>query len=199
MQFCPKCQTKLKKLHDSSICPECNKERFSAERCQFFASPRHANMRANSWDRNFKEIQEISRLTFTPNTDVVFSIATRFNFEKVIYLNRQSTPKSTQGFKDDGVRIPHDQIENMASCLRNIEKKYQNFDEFEPMFRLEVGPNTDVVVSWKKINGQRRVFLNYRSQPNKNYDYDAHGVTFPFTMIEQVITELWKIKPILEH
>lgn len=200
MQFCPKCSSKLKKLHDNLSCPECDKEKFNTETVQFFLSPRHANMKSRSWDRHFKEIHEIKRLTFTPNTDVVISIATRFNFEKVAYMNRQSIQESTQGFKDDGVRIPYEQIDNLVFCLKNIENRCEKFKAFSPIFRLEVGPNTDVVVSWKESAiDDKRVFLNYRSQPSKNFDYEAHGVTFPFQLITQIIEELWKIKPMIEN
>ncbi len=200
MQFCPKCQSKLKKLHDEFACPECDKKRFETETVQHFPSPRHANMKAHSWDKHFKEIQEVKRLTFTPNTDVVISIAIRFNFEKVAYLNRQSIPKSDHGFRDDGVRIPYEQIDNLVFCLRNIESRYQKFKAFSPIFRLEVGPNTDVVVSWKEgtIDG-KRVFLNYRNQLDKNFEYEAHGVTFPFQMVNQIVEELQKIKPTIQN
>lgn len=199
MQFCPNCQTKLKKLHDKWSCPECLKEQFNSETCQFFSSSRHANMRSSSWDKHFKRIDEMTRITFTPNTDLVISIATRFNYEKVVYLNRQNALKSEQGFRDNGVRIPYDQIDNLAFCLRHIEKRHVNFSEFTPIFRLEVGPNTDVSISWKNDSYGKRVFLNYRSQLGKDFDYEAHGVTFPFEMIDRIIEELWKIRPMVEN
>lgn len=198
MQFCPKCSLKLKKIEGVDACPKCDMEKISMQTCKFFPSPRHANMRSHAWDKHFKEIQEISRLTFTPNTDVVISIATRFNFERVAYLNRQSIPKSEQGFRDEGVRIPYEQIDNFIFCLNEIENRYRNFIEFKPIFRLEVGPNTDVAVSWKSaaIDG-RRIFLNYRSQNDKDFQYRSHGITFPFQMTESIIEELVKIKPML--
>jgi len=146
-----------------------------------------------------KKRSEYNRLSLTPGTDLVCSIVTRINDEKVAYIDRQGSPESEKKIEGKGVRIPPEQIQNLIKCLQDIEKRSKFFGEFAPMDRIEVGPNTDVVVSWKKHHtGNQMVFLNHRSQPGNKNSYNSKGVTFPFDAISWTCEALKEIQPSLK-
>jgi len=197
MEFCPRCSSKMKILHSKYCCPICNNEQFQNETVRVFSSPKHSDMRSQgNWDRTFKNIEKYEHMQLTMNSNLVISIATRFNYEKVVYINRQGSTIISNDFKDKGVRVPFEQISNLIKCLQDSKSRYKNFDKFAAMDRLEVGPNTDVVLSWFPNPNTRQpfIFLNYRSQLDKNYDYESKGVEIPFESVDWVCKTLENVK-----
>ena len=83
MHFCSKCSSKLQKILTEYFCPKCDKEKFELEKVEFFPSPIHATKYSWIWDKHFKNITEVARISATLNSDIVVSVATRFTFEKV--------------------------------------------------------------------------------------------------------------------
>ena len=61
--------------------------------------------------QRFNEFEEVSRIKITPNQDIVFSKMIRSNGEVCLFVNPQADPSSSLQWKDKGIAIPRDSLE----------------------------------------------------------------------------------------
>ena len=82
--------------------------------------------------QRFNEFEEISRVKITPNQDIVFSKMIRSDGEVRLFVNPQADPSSSLQYKDKGISIPRD----------SLEEVYQAFSDTRWLFlddKKEVG------------------------------------------------------------
>ena len=82
--------------------------------------------------QRLNDFEEISRVKITPNQDIVFSKMIRSDGEVRLFVNAQADPSSPLQYKDKGISIPRD----------SLEEVYQAFSDTRWLFlddKKEVG------------------------------------------------------------
>ena len=71
--------------------------------------------------QRFNDFEEISRVKITPNQDIVFSKMIRSDGEVRLFVNAQADPSSPLQYKDKGISIPRDSLEEFYRAVSDTQ------------------------------------------------------------------------------